>query len=175
MNRLLEWVLVGDRWRTFCRCSKETFAETVVAILDDRDITFHVTDEEASNTERLVYGSESRVIRITITDPFEADVTVLSVTADPVARAALAFLSRSETRDQATAGVCLVQVSPVTRETTGGLARIMTELGGRLEYDPWELAGHPQFRFAFLQRYKIRAKWRYWYQKDVTSEAPSGT
>ncbi|THE63013.1 hypothetical protein D8Y22_21460 [Salinadaptatus halalkaliphilus] len=116
-RRLVDAVLVGNRWRTFCGCSHPTFLEALTGALEDAAVAFEIE-------------------------------------------------TRTDARDRATAGVCLVDVSPIPDDHGAELAALMQAVTAALESAPWDLAGHPRFRFALLHRYKIRSKWHYWLRND---------
>lgn len=112
---------------------------------------------------------------MTITDPFETELTVVPLTADPVARMLLSVAVRGDIRGRTTGGVCLVDISTIPDEYDDNLASLMRMVTDRLERDPWDLADHPHFRFAVAQRYKIRARWRYWSRLDTTDDTMSSS
>ncbi|WP_049889481.1 hypothetical protein [Natronolimnohabitans innermongolicus] len=165
-GRLVDTLLVGDRWRTFCGCSQTAFLEALTAALEEYDFAFDVDEQPPSGTERVLYGSDGDGTRVTITEPLETELTVVPVTADPIARAALSLATRADGRERATANVCLVDVSSIPDERKDELATLMQGVMDRLECEPWDLADHPRFKLAVLQRYKIRRKWRYWSRRD---------
>lgn len=173
VRRLVDAVLVGNRWRTFCGCSQATFLEALTAALEESELTFGIDDRPPSSTDRFLYGSDDDGTRVTITEPFETELTVVPVTADPIARTVLSIAVREDVRERTTGGVCLVDVSTIPDEYEDELATLMRTVTDRLERDPWDLADHPRFRFAVAQRYKIRAKWRYWSRPDSTDDTMS--
>lgn len=175
VRRLVDAVLVGNRWRTFCGCSRAAFLEALTAALEDSDLTFDVTDRPPSSSERFLYGSDTDGTRVAITDPFETELTVVPVTADPITRSVLSVAVRGDVRERTTAGVCLVDVSTIPDEYESELAALMRTVMSRLECEPWDLSDHPRFRFAIAQRYKIRAKWRYWSRPDATDGSLSSS
>ncbi|WP_455448061.1 hypothetical protein [Natrinema thermotolerans] len=172
VRRFVDTVLVGNRWRTFCGCSQATLLEGLTEALEDHGLPFEIDERSPSDTDRFLYGSDADGVRVTITEPSETELTVVPVTADPVSRTVLSMAVREDVRERTTAGVCLVDVSPLP-DDEGELAALMRTVMDRLECDPWDLADHPRFRLAVVQRYKIRAKWRYWSRLDAAGGSVS--
>lgn len=68
LRRLVDAVLVGNRWRTFCGCSRVAYLEALTAALKDSNLTFEVNDRSPSSSEQFLYGSDAEGTRVTITD-----------------------------------------------------------------------------------------------------------
>lgn len=164
MRRKLVSLLVGSQWRTFCGFSEVRFRSFATTTLDSLDYEYTVEEMETTSGEQAMLGSDETGSRIAVSAPVSFEIEVVSASADPATKIAMAFLLPEDRQEEMTTDLCVVTISPIDEETRPVIARFVTHLIEESDRPPWKLTHHIKFRLAVLLRLKVKLLWRYWQQ-----------
>lgn len=151
--------LIGNQWRTFAGIPYEDFIMHVDAVLDRYDWEVQREEDDPTSSERTMYGSNKCIV-YRISDP-EFTLRCISVSYDPIHKAALSIGSSDEVLDQYKDSLTMVDIQPINGDTRPSIREFLKQPADKFDKPPWKF-NHPRFDLAILLRYRVKYNWQYW-------------